>query len=424
MWFGQRGFSQQSRPAAVLDVGSHKICCLIGSPQLSSAREDGLRLKLLGYASRQAEGVSGGQIADMNAAEMSIRRTIAEAEKMADLVVERVYVTSSAGQSGERLTAKVPLPSGVAEKDHIAQAVDAVRRDAASQGKVALHTHPMTFAIGAERGIRDPCGMAGDSLRVDLHSIFASTSPLSNLKLCLQRSHIEFAGFCIGGYASALSVLNASEANAGAVVIDMGADTTSIVALRGGRMVYADCIKSGGARITDDLADVFALTRSEAERLKTLHGGVMSGPEDEGGIIMLPISAKRGETWISLNKLEVSAVVRRRQEAVFVGLAERWQKAEGLSSQSQIILTGGASQLLGAAPLAERLFKAPVRIAAPPAFFKGPSPVIGPEFAAASGLLGHVHREDWSVDFSLSARSAQPESGYISRVGDWLWQGF
>lgn len=424
MWFGQRGLSQQSKPAAVLDVGSHKICCLIGLAQPHSAHEADLGLKLMGYACRQAEGVAGGQIADMNAAEMAIRRTIAEAEKMADLIVERVYVTASAGQNGERLTAKVPLPFGIAHKDHIAQAVNAVRRDAATQGKVALHSHPITFAIGAERGIRDPSGMAGDSLRVDLHSVLTSPAPLANLKLCLQRGHIEFAGFCAGGYASALSVLTLREANAGVVVIDMGADVTSVVALRGGRMIYADSVKSGGASITTDLADVFALTRSEAERLKTLHGGVTSGPEDEGGAIMLPIGAKSGETWISLNKLEVSAVIRRRQEIIFTGLAERWQKTASLPGRSQIILTGGASQLLGAAQLAERLFKAPVRVAAPPAFFRGPSPAIGPEFAAAAGLLAHVHREDWTLDLSLSERAAKQESGYLSRVGGWLLHGF
>ncbi len=426
MWFGQRGLNQQSKPSAVLDVGSHKICCLIGMPQASIAKdglsEPGSRLKLLGYSCRQSDGIAAGCVINMDAAEMAIRRVIAEAEKMADLIVERIYVTASGDHRGERLTAKVPVPDGVVRKAHIDKAIAAVRRDAAAQRKVALHPHPISFAIGAESGIRDPRGMTGDAMRVDLHAIFVNPQPFANLKLCLQRGHIDLAGFCASGYASAMGVATRKEAAAGVIVIDMGAGATNLVALSGGRMIYADSAKSGGARITADLAEVFALTVSEAERLKTLHGGVMSGPEDEGAPILLPIRANGGDTWLSLRKLEVSSVIRRRQEAIFTLIADRLQITKLDPRPNQIILTGGGSQIMGAAQLAERVFNSPARIAAPPAFFKGPSPAIGPEFAAAAGLLSRIHDDDWTLDLVLPVR--EHKDGYLARVSEWLWHGF
>ncbi len=426
MWLGQRGVHQQSKPSAVLDVGSHKVCCLIGMPQplvvRNASSDAGSRLKLLGYSCRQSEGVTAGQITSMDAAEMAIRRVIAEAERMADVIVERVYVTASGDHRGERLTAKVPVPDGVVRKAHVERAISAVRRDAAAQRKVALHPHPLSFAIGAESGIRDPRGMTGDVMRVDLHSIFVSPQPFANLKLCLQRGHIDLAGFCAAGYASALGVVTRKEAATGVIVIDMGAGATNLVALFGGRMIYAGHVKSGGARITTELADVFALTASEAERLKTLHGGVMSGPEDEGAPILLPIRANGGDTWLSLRKVEVSTVIRRRQEAIFTELADGLQKANLSPRPNLIVLTGGGSQIMGAAQLAQRVFSTPARLAAPPTFFIGPSPAIGPEFAASAGLLSHIHEEDWAIDVALQAH--ERKNGYLARVGEWLLHGF
>ncbi len=427
MWFKPRKSSQQTQIAAVLDAGSHKLCCLIGrvQPPPLKSKASPAKVQLLGYSYRQSEGIAGGAIVDMQAAERAVRQVIAKAERMADLAVEKIYVTASAGQiASETLAAKVPLPSGVVKDADVVRALSAARQFAAGQGKVALATHPVGFSVGPEKNIQDPRGLAGEMLAVNVHSILVEPQTLANLKLCVERGHLTFAGFAAAAQVSALAVITPEEAEAGVIVIDMGAGTTNLSAYAGGCMVYAGNIKRGGRTITHDLAKVFGVSAGEAERLKSLYGNVVLDPHDASDPVLLPTTDRVSqERWLSLSKSELCGVVRHRQEEIFAHFIECLDTAGISTAQARcLVLTGGASQLVGVAPLAGRMFGCPVRLAGPRPFAGGPSPTIGPAFAAAAGLLSHLHEDDW--DFRPVTADEGTNQNYLARVGEWLRQGF
>ncbi|MDX2263871.1 MAG: cell division protein FtsA [Hyphomicrobiales bacterium] len=414
VWLGQRVFP--AKPVAMLDVGSHKIVCLIGM------RADGAagRGRLLGYAYRRSEGVVGGRISNMAAAEMCVRQAIAQAEKMADATVDVAFAAMSTPARAERFQARAALPFGAASGDDIDRILLAVRRDAARRGEAALHLHPRGFAVDDDEATPDPRGLPGGVLSADLSALFAEAQTVRRVQACLARMHIALGGFAVSSFASALGVLSDAEAERGALVIDMGAASTAACHVAGGALAGAASVREGGAAVTADLAQAFALSMAEAERLKTMHGGVLSGPEDEGESIRLAIDAHGGQVLVSLPKPEVNAVVRKRQEAIFRALAAEIGTA---AAGRPVILTGGGSQLLGAAALAERVFGGPARAVAPAPLFNGPSPEAGPGFAAAAGLFSHAGRADFAANVSVLAPE-EPARGYFARVGEWLRQGF
>jgi cell division protein FtsA len=426
VWFKPRKSSRQTQIAAVLDAGSHKLCCLIGrvQPPPKTQYAPG-KVQLLGYAYRQSEGIAGGAIVDMQAAERAVRQVIAKAERMADLAVERIYVTASAGQIySECLTAKVPLQGGVVRDADVARALSAARNFASGQGKVALATHPIGFSVGPEKTIRDPRGLAGEMLAVNVHSILAEPSTLANFKLCVERGHLGFAGFAASAHASALGVISPEEAEAGVIAVDLGAGCTNLSAFAGGSMVYAGNVKRGGRTLTYDLSQVFGVNMSEAERLKSLYGNAFLEPGDAGGPIVLPTADRVSpEHWLSLPKAELCGVIRYRQEEIFADLLDGLQRSNFDPAHARcLVLTGGGSQLVGVAPLAQRMFGCPVRLAGPKPFMGGQSPAIGAAFAAAAGLLSYLHEEDW--EFRPAPANEGPGPGYLTRVGEWLLQGF
>ncbi len=429
MWFRHR-HSQQAKIAAVLDAGSHKICCLIArilAREHSGAVLSPARIQLLGYALQRSEGIRAGSIVDMGAAEAVIRQTIAKAEKMADMVVDRIFVTAAGGQqSSQNLTARVRLRSGQVEERDIEQAIDAARHHAREEGRIALHTRAVDFAISGQTGIRDPRGMVGDELAVGLHSITAEPLPVANFKRCMERGHIALAGFGASAYVSALGVIAPEEAENGVTVIDMGGGVTSVSVFVEGQIAYTSSVNCGGNDITSDLVKVFDLSHSDAERLKTLYGSVLAEPSETGSNILMPTHTENGsERWLSLPKPELCAIIRRRQESIFVAIAEKLAKA-GFKAElgRRIILAGGGSQLVGAAPLAQRILGRPARPGSPLAMFNGPAPDIGPAYAAAAGLLAYCHSDEWAIDLNPPKRQAAKSNSYLARVGDWLWQGF
>src|SRR5690606_24634930 len=90
-----------------------------------------------------------------------------------------------------------------------------------------IHSLPIGFSLDAERGVRDPSGMIGDVLGVDMHVLTADAAPLRNLELCVNRAHLSVERMVATPYASGLSALVDDEAEMGAACIDMGGGTTT-----------------------------------------------------------------------------------------------------------------------------------------------------------------------------------------------------
>src|SRR3546814_5547253 len=74
-----------------LDVGSWKVCALIAGQTADGA------LHVLGTGQRESRGVLRGYVADMEQTEHVVREAIEQAERIAGLNIDDVWVAFSAG---------------------------------------------------------------------------------------------------------------------------------------------------------------------------------------------------------------------------------------------------------------------------------------------------------------------------------------
>src|SRR5277367_3570675 len=70
-----------------------------------------------------------------------------------------------------------------------------------------LHAIPVGYSIDGSRGIRDPRGMFGDRLGVDMHVVTAAAGSVRNLTNCVSRCHLEIKALVVSSYASGLATL-------------------------------------------------------------------------------------------------------------------------------------------------------------------------------------------------------------------------
>ncbi|TIW76150.1 MAG: cell division protein FtsA, partial [Mesorhizobium sp.] len=70
-----------------------------------------------------------------------------------------------------------------------------------------IHSLPVGFSLDAERGVRDPRGMVGDALGVDMHVLTGDAAPMRNLELSINRSHLSVERMVATPYASGLAAL-------------------------------------------------------------------------------------------------------------------------------------------------------------------------------------------------------------------------
>ena len=77
-----------------------------------------------------------------------------------------------------------------------------------------VHALPIGYALDGQKGIKDPRGMVGEKLGVDVAVISAETLAMRNIELVLNRCHLQIEALVATPYASGLATLVDDEAQA------------------------------------------------------------------------------------------------------------------------------------------------------------------------------------------------------------------
>jgi cell division protein FtsA len=433
-----RGLAPRMRPlsprrsaiVAVLDIGTSKVTCLIGRLK-PLAEDEAMRgrshaVEVIGFGHTRAHGLKAGMIADLAPAEEAIRAAVDMAERAAGMEIASVVVAFGGGRLGsESFAASVRLHGPRVEEGDIGRALDGASVHSVRGGRSVLHSLPVVYGLDQTGGIRDPRGMIGKVLSVDLHVITADLAALKNLMLCVERCHLSVESVIAAPYAAGLAALTGDEAELGATVIDFGAGTTTAAVFAGGHCLHVEGIAVGSHHITMDLARGLSIRIPEAERLKILHAAVLAGTSDEHKMITIPaIEGSRREAPHTASLGRIVRMASPRAEEILEMLRDRLREAGMLGQGSRrIVLTGAGAELTGLVELAGRMFKTDARLGRPLGVTGLDDDAHAPAFAVASGLLVYPQfagREH----FEPRRRRGGGEGNYLIRVGRWLQESF
>ena len=146
---------------------------------------------------------------------------------------------------------------------------------------------------------------------------------------------------------------------------------------------------------------------------------MLSAPDDEREWLPVPQVGEDEDHIQRMPRAFVVNIIRPRLEETFE-LAKDRLAAAGLSAEigRRVVLTGGASQLVGARELAARVLDRQVRLGRPHAVRGLPETASGPAFAATLGLLAWGAGEGRPLLDLLPG--AERRAGMFRRVVDWL----
>ncbi len=382
------GVNKKAETIAVLDIGSSKVVCLIGQ------REPNFGVKLIGSGFGVSAGLKSGAVVDMEAAEAGIRTAVEKAERAAGVTVQSVCVNVALRSlRSQHMTVQTEFASGeVADRD-LKRVLNSSLAELAQPEDAILHAIPLNWSVDDEGGIRDPRGMFGKRLGVDMHFVLAGVGPLRNLAHCIERCHLHISSVTVSPYAAGLGVLTDDERDLGVTVIDMGGGITTAAIFRDNTMVHVDALSVGGKNVTNDIARGLTTPTEAAERIKTIYGSALHGSDD--GQVMIPCPPMGAQEELSHHPRELlTSIIRSRVEETFELLRDRIADS-GLENYAgrRIVLTGGGCQLNGVRELAEYVFNKRVRIGRPHGVLGMREAIAGPDFAVATGLLKHAFTE-------------------------------
>ncbi len=399
------------RIIAGLDIGTTKICTVIG--ELAS---DGI-LDIIGEGTVPSDGLRKGTVVNLERTISSVKESISMAESVAGVRVNKAFV----GVAGVHLKAftshgmaAIRRGQEISEAD-VERTIENARAVPLEAHMDVIHVIPQEYVVDGQDGIKDPVGMSGVRLEVDVHIIASAQGPLQNLRRCARDAQLEVNDMVVQSLASGLAVLDESEKELTTVLIDIGGGTTDVGVFLHGTLADSSVIPLGGDHITQDISQLLRIPPDEAERVKKKYGVAVLELADRDVII----DVAHPNYTASLSTFELAQVIRPRVVEIFdlvkSNIEQRMGALELLAGN--VVVTGGASLMPGMETLATERFRLPVRIGKPLGISGLVDVVASPAHATAVGLVRYgVMSHNVKSNLPIQNRNERPQSNILKSI--------
>jgi cell division protein FtsA len=370
--------------------------------------------QIIGVGLVPSRGLRKGTVVDLDASAQSIREAVQKACEMAGRPPGGPAVVAVSGTHVESLvgTAEVAVhrPAYGVSPEDIRRALDEASAVPLPQGRELIHVAPRAYRLDGADGVANPLGLAGRHLFVEAHLITAETLPRMNYVEAAREAGLEVIDFGLAIRAAGDSVLTREEREAGVLLLDIGAGTTSIGVYERGHLWYTAVLPVGGEHITADIAALLQVPVGSAEELKLQRGWAAA---DQAPAESFELVSPSGQNVRELADKQLAEIIESRVLEI-LGLAAAQVKRSGYTGlfPAGLVLTGGTSHLRGLAAVAGDCLGLPARVGVPA------GPLVGnPEFATAVGLV------QWGARLAQDEAAAALDAakhGKWSRVKAWL----
>ena len=417
-----------STVVGLLDVGSSKICCLVAErqPPVPGPAGEPAPMRLLGIGLQRAHGIKSGVVTDLDQAEQAIRSAVSQAERMAGVELGEVHLAAATGRlKSHNFSASVPVTSRSIHDGDIARLIRGARAYAEREGRSVVYLKEIGYRVGAAEGVHDPRGMVASEMAADFHAVTADDGALRNLLLAVERCHLRISGLVPAPLASGLAVTTEEERRLGIIVIDIGAGVTSLAIFAEGHFLFCDTIPVGSQHITFDIARALSTPVAEAERIKTLYGTLIKASSDDRELITFPVVGGGEADLFEISRSQLLEIVAPRVDSI-LALADERLKASSMTAfgGGRVVLTGGASQLIGLGQHAAERLMLPCRVGRPAPLAGMAATLCSPAFAAVIGMAEVASGPPSGVRQYEDRRVLGGTGGYVGRVGQWFRESF
>lgn len=392
---------------AAIDVGTTKVCTIIGEADERGAR-------VLGVGVSPSAGLTKGMVENIHDATEAIRISVEKAERASGQRVSSAHVGIAGAHISSlnnRGIAAITDRDHAITEDDVARALDAAHNLSIPTNRDVLHVIPRYYMVDGQDNVSDPVGMHGQRLDVETHIITGAVSAMRNLTKCVENAGVNVDSLVLEPLASADAVLRDEERRQGVVLADIGGGTTDVAIFVEGSVYHTVVLPVGGYHLTHDLVVGLRVPFDAAETAKARYGNAI--PSSVPGDQMVEVDAFGGEGQIMVHRRRVCEILQARTEEILEMILSEIHKAgydEMVSAG--LVLTGGSSNLNGFIELARDVLHMPVRLGTPGGVHGLVESLANPAYATSVGLLHWAMRDKEQYQ----AAPVNPRLG----VPDWL----
>jgi cell division protein FtsA len=358
-----------------LEIGSSKIVGAIAEKTSAGY----LSVKHL-QEEKHLNSVRYGIVQNVENIKSSINRILRNLEGMVDGRITQVYM-GVGGRSLHSSVSEVNRSVGSAEPI-TRELIDRIIHDATStpiRNHDTVDIVPRAFYVDKVE-TTNPVGQFGSSIKIKVNLIVAKPALKLNLNR-LMTFGVPVKDYIVTPLAVADQILTDSDRELGCMLVDMGAETTTVAIYKNGALIFLNTLPLGGRNLTRDVMNGLNVLEETAENVKKNINNPLD-PSNVSDVVIEGVSARKAANYIAARTGEIIANINQQ-------LADAGVSADGIQS---IVLIGGGAHLGGLQQKLEETIKVKVRM--------GQNPT------TLNILNNEINRMEYIEVFSLLAKAA------------------
>lgn len=304
------------------------------------------RPEIIGTGLAESRGLKSGYIMQEAEVARSIKSAIAQAEKNAGVSIKRAHI--GIGSIGlEEIYSHGEIIPARADSEVTTHDLEKVMQDSEERimdhipNRRILHSIPLRYTIDGTEVLGRPQGLKGTKLELDSLFITTYEQHVNDLISTIEGLGVYVEDVIASPLAASFVMLTKVQKRAGCVLVNVGAETTSMVVFEDSTPISLKIFPVGSSDITNDIALGLRVPLEDAEKIKR---GAM--------------------TSATYSKKKLDEIIQERLRTVF-GLVDNQLKKikrDGLLPAG-VILTGGGATVSGSVESAKSALNLPARIA-------------------------------------------------------------
>ncbi len=372
---------------AALDLGDSHFTLAIGR------LDEQQQLSVQALATVRAQGMEKGVFSDPIECSDAVARLARQVEKALSIRLPKLAVAVHGTHlKSYNASAAIPIPDptvGISKKD-VERVITTCRTLSLDYDRQILHAFDRGFVVDGQAGIKDPVGLSGTKLNVELHLVTAQNLSMQNLVKVLNRAGLEVGQLILPGLAAAEAVLLDLDQELGVTLVRIGEFQTEILIFNDGAVRETFVIPWGTDHLAESFSRTFKLPATSIGQILEQVKSIDQHPEWAA----VPVRVQAGSLVRSFPQGEVAQLVGSKAREFLARVRHKLDESASFrESAAGVIMVGELAHLDGFLEAAESILNVPVRLGTLREIQRNPGVEISSLHTTSVGLLRYAARQ-------------------------------
>lgn len=309
------------------------------------------KLNLLGASSIKSKGIKKGVISDPTSASEAISAATHEVEEMLGFKIKKALVTLPSYFAVYRpFNEKIESDGSPITSELVVKLMQQIVTNNANKKNEIASIQILDFKVDGKE-TKDPKDLSGRLLEVRGVISYIPKENLFSVVALLEELGISVVDVCIGPVSDYFTYKSKEYDNKDGIIVNMGAETTTVGVVSKGIVVKSSVIQFGGKSIDNDIAYIYKIDNQVGQNLKEkfafAHSSAASSSE---------VTTRKNivNEEVTISQPEITEIVSARLEEILKLVKKEISSLTNMEND-YIIITGGTSNMIGLAKLANEV---------------------------------------------------------------------